>query len=172
MGLHGTRCTLGLGFFFFGLNSEFSHACAHIWRIVCPSLNAMCNACAHMGNCVKIMHEHMCVVSCLRVCTSQCVWLCARTHNKESVSVPLMCRRLLKPKGMQGQLAPLCSQGMFRVAGAVFKPAVPEPWSWHLEVISLTNRQSHTISVCAHWYICSETFETDLSIFLLQQFPF
>lgn len=136
VGFHGTRCTLGLGFFFFGLNSEFSHACAHIWRIVCPSLNAMCNACAHMGNCVKIMHEHMCVVSCLWVCTSQCVWLCARTHNKESVSVPLMCRRLLKPKGMQGQLAPLCSQACFVLLGQSSSPQSlsPEADIWRLSV--------------------------------------
>ncbi len=106
-----------------------NHVCWPRWKRV------------HMQECVKITHEHMCGCMCPRVC------MCMNTWQEVTWCVP-ETRRRRGPAG--SSLLP----GSLRSAWAFFRPAAPEPWSWHLEVISLTNRLNTTIRVCAHCPFC------------------
>lgn len=125
--------------------SVFSHACAHIWQIMCAGLDA--------GMCAHIQMSKNNAWTYVRLFLSVCV--CAWTHDKESVSVSLMRPGLLKPRGSRGQLAAPCSQAGCTLLGHSLglKPPSPAADIWRLSVWQTA--EQYNKSVCSFPLLCS-----------------
>lgn len=117
----------------------------HMWGIMCAGLDA--SMCAHVQMCKNDAWTYVWVRLSQSVCVCVSVYVCTNTWQGVSLCVPETQRQ---PGPAGSSLLP----GSLHIAWAFFRPAAPEPWSWHLEVISLTNRQNNTIRVCAHCPFC------------------